>query len=235
MRVVVIRHHEEDSAGFIGDAFAARGADLSTHLFPKEGTLPDLAGVAHIVMLGSTSSVYDDGEARAWIEEDLAWLRRADAAGVPVLGICFGAQLLAAAFGGTVEPAGSEEIGWVTIDSADPGLIPPGPWLEFHHDRCVPPPRARVLARNPLGVQAFRLGRHLAVQFHPEVDGEQFRLWLDCGGRTEIEAAGLDPDQILAETITEEPAASARADRLVATALRFAAETAAVRFPRPSG
>ncbi len=227
MRVVVIRHHEEDSAGFIGDAFAARGADLSTHLFPKEGPLPDLAGLTHIVMLGSTSSVYDDGEARAWIEEDLAWLQRADAAGVPVLGICFGAQLLAAAFGGTVEPAGSEEIGWVTIDSANPGLIPPGPWLEFHHDRCVPPPEARVLARNALGVQAFRLGRHLAVQFHPEVDGEQFRLWLDCGGRTEIEAAGLDPDQILAETIAEEPAARARAGRLVATALRFAAQVTA--------
>ena len=235
MRVVVIRHHEEDSAGFIGDAFAARGADLSTHLVPKEGPLPDLAGLAHIVMLGSTSSVYDDGEARAWIDDDLAWLRRADAAGVPILGICFGAQLLAAAFGGSVEPAGSEEIGWVTIDSADPGLIPPGPWLEFHHDRCLPPPEARVLARNALGVQAFRLGQHLAVQFHPEVDGEQFRLWLDCGGRAQIEAAGYDPDQILAQTITEEPAAKARADQLVATALRFAAEAGAVSSPRPSG
>jgi GMP synthase-like glutamine amidotransferase len=235
MRVAVIRHHEEDSAGFIGDAFAARGADLSTHLFPIQGPLPDLAGLAHIVMLGSTSSVYDDGEARAWIDEDLAWLRRADAAGVPILGICFGAQLLAAAFGGAVEPAGSEEIGWVTIDSADPGLIPPGPWLEFHHDRCLPPPQARVLARNALGVQAFRLGHHLAVQFHPEVDGEQFRLWLDCGGRTQIEAAGYDPDQILAQTITEEPAAKARADQLVATALRFTARPAAVSSPRPSG
>lgn len=235
MRVVVIRHHEEDSAGFIGDAFAARGADLSTHLFPIQGPLPDLAGLAHVVMLGSTSSVYDDGEARAWIDEDLAWLRQADAAGVPILGICFGAQLLAAAFGGTVEPAGSEEIGWVTIDSTDPGLIPPGPWLEFHHDRCLPPPQARVLGRNALGVQAFRLGRHLAVQFHPEVDGEQFQLWLDCGGRAQIKAAGYDPDQILAETITEEPAARARADQLVATALRFAAGAAEVSSPRPSG
>ena len=92
MRVVVIRHHQEDSAGFIGDAFEARGAQLSTLLFPTEGALPDLAGLAHIVVLGSTSSVYDDGAARAWIEEELAWLRRADAAGVPVLGICFGAQ-----------------------------------------------------------------------------------------------------------------------------------------------
>ena len=223
MRVVVIRHHEEDSAGFIGDAFAVRGADLSTHLFTKEGPLPDLAGLAHIVMLGTTSSVYDVGEARAWIDEELTWLRRAGAAGVPVLGICFGGQLLAAAFGGTVEHAGRQEIGWVTVDSADPELIPPGPWLEFHHDRCEPPAGATVLARNDLGVQAFRLGRHLGVQFHPEVDGDQFRLWLDAGGRAEIAANGQDPDAMLAQTIAEEPGAAARADRLVDTALRIAA------------
>ena len=225
MRVAVVRHHEEDSAGFIGDAFEAHGAELSTVLFPKEGPLPDLAGLAHIVVLGSTSSVYDDGEARAWIDEDLAWLRWADAAGVPVLGICFGAQLLAAAFGGVVEDAGAQEIGWVTIDSVDPGLIPPGPWLEFHHDRCLPPAQATVLARNALGVQAFRLGRHLAVQFHPEVDGEPFRLWLDSGGRKEISEAGLDPDRLLEQTIAEEPAAKARASRLVAAALRIAGTT----------
>jgi GMP synthase-like glutamine amidotransferase len=221
MRVVVIRHHEEDSAGFIGDAFAARGAELTTILFPEQGPLPDLAGVGHIVMLGSTSSVYHD-EARAWVDEDLAWLRRADAAGVPVLGICFGAQLLAAAFGGAVEPAGREEIGWVTVDSVDPALIPPGPWLEFHHDRCLPPAGATVLARNVVGVQAFRHRRHLAVQFHPEVDGGQFKLWLDSGARAEIGRAGFDPDQILARTIAEEPAARARADHLVTSALHIA-------------
>jgi GMP synthase-like glutamine amidotransferase len=223
MEVVVVRHHEEDSAGFIGAAFEARGARLSTILFPKEGRLPDLDGVAHIVLLGSTCSVYDQGEARAWIDEELAWLGRADAARVPVLGICFGAQMLTAMFGGTVEHAGRQEIGWVMVDTEDPDLIPPGPWLEFHHDRCLPPAGATVLARNDLGVQAYRLGRHLAVQFHPEVDGDQFRLWLDAGGRAEIAANGQDPDLLLAQTIAEQPAASARADRLVAAALRIAA------------
>ena len=225
MRVVVVRHHEEDSAGFIGAAFEARGATLSTLLYPKEGALPDTDGLAHIVMLGSTSSVYDEGEARAWIGEELTWLRRADAAGVPVLGICFGGQLLAAAFGGTVEHAGRQEIGWVTIDSVDPGLIPPGPWLEFHHDRCLPPAQASVLAHNAFGVQAFRLGRHLGVQFHPEVDGEQFKLWLDSGAGKEISETGQDPDRMLAQTIAEEPAARARASQLVAAALRIAGTT----------
>src|SRR6266704_1294060 len=234
MRVVVVRHHEEDSAGFIGAAFAARGAELSTVLFPKEGGLPEPHGLAHIVLLGSTCSVYDEGEARAWIDEELAWLRRADAAGVPVLGICFGAQMLATAFGGTVEDAGSQEIGWVTVDTADPGLIPPGPWLEFHHDRCLPPGQATVLARNDLGVQAYRLGRHLAVQFHPEVDGDQIRLWLDAGGRAEIEANGQDPDRLLAQTIAEEPGAADRAGQLVAAALRVAAQAREPSGPWPA-
>jgi GMP synthase-like glutamine amidotransferase len=226
-RVVVIRHHDIDSAGFIADAFEARGASLAVHLFPGEARLPALDGVDHVVVLGAVNSVNDPDP---WIAEELAWLRAADAAGVPVLGICFGAQALAAALGGTVENAGRAEIGWVMVDTTDPELIPPGPWLEFHHDRCLPPAQATGLARNELGVQAYRLGRHLAVQFHPEVDGDQFRLWLDAGGRAEIEANGLDPDRMLAETIAEEPGAAARAGRLVDSALRLAAET-----PDPSG
>jgi GMP synthase-like glutamine amidotransferase len=222
MRVTVIRHHEEDSAGFIADAFEARGAELTVHLFPKEGPLPGPEGIDHVILLGADSSVYDDGPASAWIAAELAWLRRLDEAGVPVLGICFGAQALAAAFGGRVEPAARKEVGWTAIDTLDPGLIPAGPWLEFHGDRCRPPRQARLLARNELGVQAFSVGRHLAVQFHPEVDRAQLSRWLDAGGRAEAERAGQDPDRFLAQTAAAEPAARARADTLVASALRLA-------------
>ena len=231
MRVVVIGHHEEDSAGFIGEAFRARGAELSMHLFPKDGPLPDLDGADHVIVLGAIWSVYDDSPDRAWIADELAWLRRADEAGVPVLGICFGAQALAAAFGGRVEAAPRKEVGWRLVDSFDPGLIPPGPWLEFHGDRCLPPRQARVLARNDVGVQAFVIGRHLAVQFHPEPDGDLLRLWLEVGGREEAEQAGTDPDAFLAETYAEEPAARERADTLVASALLIAQQAAPVCEP----
>src|SRR5581483_7392197 len=99
------RHHEEDSAGFIGAAFEARGARLDPWLFPAGGSLPDPGEFAHLVVLGAIWSVTDTRPERAWIATELAWLRDADRAGVPVLGICFGAQALAAALGGRVERA----------------------------------------------------------------------------------------------------------------------------------
>ena len=218
MRVLVIRHHDVDTAGFIADAFEARGASLDVHLFPDHGALPGIGGVDHIVVMGSVSSVNDPDP---WIAEELAWIRAADQAGVPVLGICFGAQALCAALGGRVEAMPVKEVGWFTVTSADEDAVPAGPWLEFHEDHCVLPAGAAVLARNDAAVQAFRIGRHLAVQFHPEVDGPQLKRWLDSMGTAEVESIGLDPDQFLADTIREEPASRARADRLVAAALRL--------------
>ena len=216
MRVLVIRHHDIDSAGFIADAFEARGACLAVHLFPDDGPLPALDGVDQIVVLGAVSSVNDPDP---WITAELAWLRAADQAGVPVLGICFGAQALCAALGGPVEAMERREIGWRVVDSPDHDVIPVGPWLEFHNDRCLPPPAATVLARNDVAVQAFRIGRHLAVQFHPEVDGPQLKRWLDAHTDSDATSLGIDPDRFLADTIREEPAARERADRLVAAAL----------------
>lgn len=227
MQVVVIRHHDVDSAGFIGEAFEARGASLSTHLFPGEGVLPALDDVDHLVVLGAISSVND---LEPWIALELDWLSAADRRGVPILGICFGGQALCVVSGGRVEQAPHKEIGWTMIapvgsDVVPAGshLIPAGPWMEFHGDCCLLPSSATVLARNELCVQAFRVGRHLGVQFHPEVDGAQLKRWLDNGGDIEVAAHGLDPGELLAQTVKEEPAARARADQLVASALAIAA------------
>lgn len=231
MRVVVIRHHEVDSGGFITEAFESRGVSLDTHLFPGDGVLPGLDGVDHVVVLGSVSSVNDD---HPWIAAELDWLREADRRGVPILGICFGGQALCVVTGGRVEKAPRQEIGWTMIEPVTPDpvldqslvagqdLIPAGPWMEFHGDRCLLPSSATMLARTDLCVQAFVVGKHLGVQFHPEVDGAQFKRWLDNGGDIEAAAHGVDLGEFLAQTIKEEPAARVRADRLVASALTIA-------------
>jgi GMP synthase-like glutamine amidotransferase len=218
MRVLIVRHSEEDSAGFIGAAFEARRASLEVVRFPGDGPLPDAGAFDHVVVLGSASSVNDD---QPWIAAELDWLRRIE---VPVLGICFGAQALCAARGGRVERAPRQEIGWVTVSTSDPSLVPTGPWLEFHGDRCVVPAQARVLAWNDAGVQAYSIGRHLGVQFHPEVDGAQLKGWLDMGADTVAIGAGVDLGEFVGRTIREEPAARARADRVVAAALRIGAD-----------
>jgi GMP synthase-like glutamine amidotransferase len=220
MRVAVIQHHDIDEAGYIADAFLARGAKLSQHLYPAGGPLPAPESADHIVVLGANWSAYDEANGTA---EELAWLRAADAAGRPVLGICFGAQALAAALGGRAVAAPRKEVGWTTIEPLEPALVGEGPWLEFHGDMCVLPPGARLLARTEVCPQAFVVGRHLAVQFHPEVNGAQLQRWFDAGGAAEAEAAGQDPAKLLAQTQDEDADAALRADRLVAVALRIAA------------
>ncbi len=216
MRVLVLRHHEEDSSGLVGDAFTALGAAVVTHLYPDEGLLPDLDGYDHLVVLGSSASVY---ETKDWITAEVDWLRRAP---LPVLGICFGAQLLSASFGGSVERAPVYEIGWVRVEPAphvsvspDDPEIDPGPWFQFHGDRCILPASAHLLASNDVGVQAFTIGKHLGVQFHPELDTDQLERWLESGGREVAIHAGRDPDTLLDETAREEPAARKRAQQLV--------------------
>jgi GMP synthase-like glutamine amidotransferase len=222
MRVVVVKHHQIDDAGFIGAAFTARGAQVRVHLFPDDGPFPDLTEIDHIVVLGAAWSVYDETKVGDWIGAELDWLRTATDVGVPVLGICFGAQALTAALGGSVVPAPRMEIGWRTVETFEPDLIEAGPWLEFHGDQCILPPEARLLARSEVCAQAFTIGRNLAVQFHPEVDGAQVRRWLADGGGAEAEREGQDPAELIAQTERYEPAAGARADRLVEVALRLA-------------
>jgi GMP synthase-like glutamine amidotransferase len=221
MRVVVVRHHDVDSAGFIAEAFESRGAVLETFLFPDGGPLPPLAEVDHVIVLGAIPSVNDP---LPWIAAELDWMRAADQAGIPILGICFGGQQLCRLSCGQVEQAPRKQIGWTSVSPLAPELVPPGPWLSFHGDRCLLPPSAgvRLLAHDDLCAQAFSFGRHLGVQFHPEVDGAQLKRWLDGGGRAEVLGQGLDPDEFLAQTIREEPAARVRASVLVETALRLA-------------
>ena len=182
MRVLVIRHHDVDTAGFIADAFEARGASLDVHLFPDDGPLPALDGVDHIIVMGAVSSVNDPDP---WIAAGTGLAARRPTRPACRCSASASAPRRCAPRWAAGSRPWDKEIGWFTVESADEDAVPAGPWLEFHEDRCLLPAGATVLARNDAAVQAFRIGRHLAVQFHPEVDGPLLKRWLDV--RTDAE------------------------------------------------
>jgi GMP synthase-like glutamine amidotransferase len=136
--------------------------------------------------------------------------------GGAVLGICFGAQALARALGGSVARGSQPEIGWTVIEpSAESGgIVGPGPWFEWHFDTFMPPPGATVLATNEVATQAYRIGRSLGVQFHPEVTAVDINMWLDNGGEAQVRALGIDPADLLAGADRQEADARARAEAL---------------------
>jgi GMP synthase-like glutamine amidotransferase len=136
-----------------------------------------------------------------------------------VFGICFGAQALARALGGSVVRAAHPEIGWTSIDSDVPELIEAGPWFQWHSDRFTLPPGAVELARNAVAVQAYRVGRSLGVQFHPEVTRAGIARWVGNGGDAQARALGIDPADLLAEADRQADAARQRAAALVAAYL----------------
>ncbi|WP_327694646.1 type 1 glutamine amidotransferase [Streptomyces sp. NBC_00459] len=224
MRALVIRHDHLSLSGPVGDRIARLGYEIDEltvvpaerHDSPGVGfDFPDPAGYDLIVLLGAPWSVYDRSKVAPWIDGELELLRTAHAAELPVLGICFGAQALATALGGSVEAAPRHEIGWTAVESDVPGLIPAGPWFQWHFDRFTVPPGAVELARSAVGPQAFRAGRALGVQFHPELDEETLLQWLDAAGRREARAHGEDPDRLLAETRARHEESRQRAYDLV--------------------
>jgi GMP synthase-like glutamine amidotransferase len=224
MRALFVQHDHVSPVGPVGERFVARGYDVEElvvvpedrfHAPAVEAVFPDPTSYDAVVPMGAPWSVYDLATIGPWIEPELAFLRAAVEAGVPVLGICFGGQALAAALGGGVVKADEAEIGWTSIETDEPGLVEAGPWFEWHHDRWVAPPGARVLASTPAAEQAFVVGRSLAVQFHPELTPSMLRGWLANGGAAYLEAHGTAIDPLLAQTDALGDEAGRRAHRLV--------------------
>ena len=217
VRTLILANRNDADAGFVGDALLARGASLDLSLREDDSPLPDPAGYDLVLSLGSEWSVYWDHVAPQ-VEREAALLRAAVEAGQPVLGLCFGGQLLAYALGGSVERSPVPELGWHRIESDVPDLIPSGPYVQWHSDRFVLPPGARELARSAAAPQAFALGSALGLQFHPEATPEVVRRWC-VGGLEELALGGVDPVAFAAEADEQATAARARADLIVASLL----------------
>jgi GMP synthase-like glutamine amidotransferase len=214
-RALFLRHHLEDDPGLVGAALQRCGFVVDVALLGDDAARVDLDGVEVLGVLGSKWSVYDHDRVGAWLDVELEAIREADRLGLAVLGICFGAQALCVAMGGQVVPSPSMELGWIELDGAPLEGVPEGPWFQFHADQCLPPEAASVLARNDVCVQAFRMGRHLGVQFHPELDARQLSRWFAAGADRVATAEGAEPAALLATTRDLEASAADRVGRLV--------------------
>jgi len=242
VRVLFVEQDHASPAGLVGDAFASLGYDVSeVTVVPSSrfdhpdvtAVFPDPAAYDAIVFFGAVWSVYDEATIGTWIGDEIAFARSAHGLGVPLLGICFGGQLLAAAVGGSVSRAPVPEIGWLPVETAAPGLIDAGPWFQWHFDRFTVPSGIPVLARTAAADQAFQVGRTLGLQFHPELTSSVLECWLDNGGTGQLAAAGMDAGALLERTRSLEGVSAVRAHELIR---RFVADvTTGPAAPLPYG
>jgi GMP synthase-like glutamine amidotransferase len=210
VRLLVVEQQPDVPAGLVGEWAVDRGAQVDIVRAPQLEEWPDPRSADAVVALGSDRSVHASSD--PWIGTQLRFLREAHDASVPVLGICFGGQALAAALGGTVTAAPRTEIGWVEVEGDD-GYG--GSWFTWHEDAFALPPGASELARAASGPQAFALGRSVGLQYHPEVTPAIVDDWLSTG-RDVVP----DPEPLRRETARRASSARARAyalfDRIAA-------------------
>jgi GMP synthase-like glutamine amidotransferase len=168
---LVLQHDADLGPGRFGEWASDRRIDLVVQPPGTTTGLADLSRFSLVCSLGSHQHAFDDRV--PWLASELELLRRAHSAGLPILGICFGAQALARILGGTVRPARRQEVGWIPVDlCTEDGAVSSGPWPFWHEDQFEVPPGAELLATTGIGPAAFRQGASLGVQFHPELTAE---------------------------------------------------------------
>jgi GMP synthase-like glutamine amidotransferase len=197
LRALILQHEEPTPPGHVADWLAEHDAIVDTFRIDAEDREVDPSDYDLVVSLGSEFAAFDD--TRAFVPKEAELMREAVDADVPVLGLCFGGQMLARVLGAEVYRSDDSEIGWLPVRSRDPDLVPDGPWFQWHFDTFTLPPGATLIAESDAGPQAFVAGRSLGLQFHPEVTTEIMDDWVRVY-RHELDANGVDPDGLLEET-----------------------------------
>jgi len=228
MKALALRHLAFEDLGAWGPALARRGWEIAYHdagvdpLEAHDPLDPDL-----LIVLGGPIGVYET-EDYPFLTAEIDFIRARIEADRPTMGVCLGAQLLAAAAGAHVYPTGTKEIGFLPIDLTEAGrrscLSPfqdDPTTLHWHGDTFDLPQGAVHLASTHLVPnQAFMLGRCvLALQFHPEWGGHPIEPWL-IGHSGELRAEGADISAFRGEAAALRARLAAKAERVLGLFLR---------------
>jgi len=191
MRFLVIQHLDIEPPALIGDVLCEAGHELSfVHLSRGEALPQDTHGLAGAIIMGGPQSANDTH--LPYIRDELAWLDQRINEGLPMLGICLGAQLIVRAAGGSVSASPLRELGWCPVfptpeTPADP-LFSSFPkaglsMFQWHGETFSLPSRSSLIATHPdVPSQAFRLGKaQYGMQFHFEVDAPLINQWIEAG------------------------------------------------------
>lgn len=183
MKAVVVQHEEHEDIALFGPELKKVGFTLVKRFRGIERVDLD---AALVVLLGGSMSVTDTAQ-HPFLDEELAFLRERLALGRPVLGICLGSQLLAAAAGATVTKGkNGRELGVAPVRWTKAGLedlvirgVPQRSTVaHWHEDTFSPVPDATLLASTDrYSQQAFRLGNSFGFQFHLELSGDDWARW----------------------------------------------------------
>ncbi|WP_077145921.1 glutamine amidotransferase [Sphingopyxis sp. KK2] len=219
---LIIRHvPHEGIAGFREPIEAAGYALDRIDVGDPEFGRIDLSEPDLLIMMGGPMGVYEQAE-HPWIACQLRRLARRLEAGRPTLGVCFGAQMIAAAMGARVYPGPAKEVGFdalTILDSASPlGQLADVPVLHWHGDTFDLPEDVELLASSAAYPhQAFRRGRHiLALQFHAEMGLDpRFEHWVEQWPEALVEV-GRSPDAMRADHARLGPGAVDAGRRMVA-------------------
>ncbi|GAC69828.1 type 1 glutamine amidotransferase [Gordonia soli] len=206
--ILELRHVECESPGSYS-AGLAPVADMVTVRSWREPVPTDPSPYAAILVMGGPMGA-DDGATIPWIADELALLRRAVAADIPIWGVCLGSQLLAHALGAAISTAATPEIGVSDVELTSDGRADPVwshvptdefPTLQWHFDTFdIPDGAVRLASSSAYPNQVFRHRGSYGVQFHLEVDAALFDEWLEIEDyRTEL-TTHLGEDAVHATT-----------------------------------
>jgi GMP synthase (glutamine-hydrolysing) len=187
MRAVIIQHEQHEGPELLEPALIQAGFSLTRRF---RGVEREDLDAELVVVMGGSMGVYET-EQHPFLHDELAFLTERLALERPCLGICLGAQLLAAAAGATVSPGKNGlEIGVgpvrltkaASTDDVFSGLPPKVSVAHWHGDTFTPVEGATLLASTDRYTQqAFRLGTSYGLQFHVELSAKAFAHWVDLG------------------------------------------------------